>query len=904
MDGDTRSGGAEGTGRGAERRGGPSGDALAAARAALAALDKANAAGDSETSSRDELAAAWRALTELGEAQGAGAVDTPPGARRTSSDESEWALPVVDAPPPRFDAPAEPAARRRSAPGDGWAVPVLDAPVTGSSEGADTRAERVTPPPAARPTGSPGTSPSTRRPATNDTEWALPVVDAPPSRFETPPEPTTPHRSAPDNATWAPPVVDAPSPPPASPPPAPAPSHPHAPSPRRLSGDPDAEWAAPVLDAPPSPDPEEAGDVQDRPVGDGPFAGRRREGADATRHFASDSVAPEHAAEPGEAELDAVRQVLAAGGAPVRLAGPALTALGPDAADLLREDPWNLLALPGISPQQADLFARGAPAAGTPDPDDPRRTLALVTWHLRRAADRGHTAVGAPSVVGALSRLGVRDAWGSLRAAYDHGRIMAFAEPPDDSPSALEIGDKDDEFDGFDDTFDDGFGHPFDSPEDRVTVALERHALAEESIAEAVVRLLSTVAPPLDDAVSDVPAADDTALSRTLHASGVTLYVSGAGEDPPEAPLALARALGSRALVLCPTADGAARVRTFLAAAAEPGTRGGPVVTTPRALFADREISARGADGLVDTDLLVVCEAHLLDVQDAAALLETVPDGTRVILCGDPGELQPAAPGRVFADLRDSSVVPVVVSSGQGPGVLGRLASAVRAGTLPPVESPDRQVVLVGVRGAAEAVHRCVQLVGDSIPRALGIPSDDIVVVTPAEGGSTGATALNAALKQQANPGPGRYDGFDIGDRVVRVPGPRTVAPVEGRVVDAVPDGLAVVFRDAPDRTETVPRARLGELRHGWALTVRQALGLRRPGVVAVLPGDAGDLVTRALVYTAFTRARRHLSVVHPADGTLPQAVASKTGSVRTTRLAAALREAADHMLDASPTEP
>lgn len=872
MNGDTRPGGAEGTGRGGAERSGRPNDALAAARAALAALDKANASGDAETSSRDELTAAWHALTALGETQGsAGGAGTPP-------QDSEWALPVVDAPPSRFDGPDEPVAQGRSGPGDGWALPVLDAPVSPAGRFAPAESTEAGPPrPPEASAGrvpapdAPREQPSPRPPAGDpDAEWAAPVLDAPRA-----PAPEAPPAEDADTAHASPP-----------PPPPTAPDAPREPSVRHLAGDPDAEWAAPVLDAPPAAEPESPGG--ENAPGDASFEARRPEAAHRAAGFAGGPSSSGRATEPDEAELDAVREVLSSGGAPVRLAEQALTTLGPDAADLVREDPWNLLALPGISPQQADLFAQGA--GGASDPDDPRRTRALITWHLHRAAGHGHTAADAPSVVAALEHLGVRDAFGALRAAYDHGRVMAFAEPrpADDHVDAAET---DDATDGFDE-FDDGFGHPFDGSVDRVTVALERHALAEESIAEAVVRLLSTVAAP----------ADPTAPAPAPHEAGVALYIPGAGEDPPSAPLTRARGLGARAVVVCPTADGAARVRDFLGAPASGDD--GPAVTTLRALFGDRGSPVRGVDGLLDTDLVVVCDAHLLDVQGAAAVLEIVPDGARVVLCGDPDELQPAVPGRVFADLRESGVVPVAASSDQGPGVLGQLTSAVRAGSLPPVESPDRQVVLVGVRGAAEAVHRCVQLVADSIPRALGIPSDDVMVVTPADGGSAGVTALNAALKERLNPGPGRYAGFDIGDRVVRVPGPRAAAPVdEGRVVDAVPDGLAVVFRDAPDHPETVPRARLGELRHGWAVTVRQSLGTRRPGVVAMLPGDAGDLVTRALVYTAFTRARRHLSVVYPADGTLPRAVARQPAGVRTTRLVAALREAADQALG-SPEEP
>jgi ATP-dependent exoDNAse (exonuclease V) alpha subunit len=60
--------------------------------------------------------------------------------------------------------------------------------------------------------------------------------------------------------------------------------------------------------------------------------------------------------------------------------------------------------------------------------------------------------------------------------------------------------------------------------------------------------------------------------------------------------------------------------------------------------------------------------------------------------------------------------------------------------------------------------------------------------------------------------------------------------------------------------------------------------------VVAVLPGDAAQTLTRPWVYTAFSRAERHLSVVHGVEQALPRAVAEGLAKPRTTRLPDLLR--------------
>ncbi|MGA4545394.1 AAA family ATPase [Uniformispora flossi] len=621
------------------------------------------------------------------------------------------------------------------------------------------------------------------------------------------------------------------------------------------------------------------------------------EAADA-RHHRDDAPAPgapRRSADPGDRPpaapspeaVEAVSAVLARGGAPGRFAGSLVRALGAHAADVLGQDPWALLSVPELTPAQADLFARGL-LGQEPDPDDPRRTGALVGWRLRHAAARdGHTALDRHVLRTVLGEFGVRDADAALRAAYESGRVMAFAEPlppaPEPDPGLAPENDEEafDDDEAFDVEEDEAAEDPFAAaPERAVLVALEPLALAEESIAEAVLRLNSTVA-PADFATSGLPAD-----------AGVVLYATGPGEDPPGVPLALVRQAadaGARVVVAAPTPDGRGR----LAAA------GPPDAVTVAGLLRGAEGPGRDADGCLAADVLLVAEAHLLDVRTAAALLDALPDGARVVLAGDPDELGSAGPGRVFADLRDSGAVPTVASDASRPGLLGTLAQSVRGGVLPPVDSPDREVVLVGARAAAEAVHRCVQLVADSIPRALGFAPDDVLVVAPSAAGPTGTLALNTALKERLNPGPGRFGGFDVGDRVVHAvptaadPDGRAAVAREGRIVDAGPDGLVLAYREAPGTRVPLPRERTGELRHGWAVTVRQALGVRRTAVVAVLPGEAAGPLPRALVYTAFTRATEHLSVVYAADGSLQQAVARRAGPPpRTTRLADAVRAA------------
>jgi ATP-dependent exoDNAse (exonuclease V) alpha subunit len=188
-------------------------------------------------------------------------------------------------------------------------------------------------------------------------------------------------------------------------------------------------------------------------------------------------------------------------------------------------------------------------------------------------------------------------------------------------------------------------------------------------------------------------------------------------------------------------------------------------------------------------------------------------------------------------------------------------------------------------------VHRTVQLVAESIPRAFGrsAAAGEVQVVTAGHGGPAGTRALNAALKERLNPGPGRFGGFDPGDRVAHSPAPGRTRPAV--VADADADGL---WLDTGEGRFRVPRDLVaGTVRHGWAVTAHQAAGTRWPAVVVVLPGDAAAGLDRSWVYTAFGRAGEHLSVVQGVGPALSRAVAEPPAAARTTRLRTLLREQA-----------
>ena len=568
--------------------------------------------------------------------------------------------------------------------------------------------------------------------------------------------------------------------------------------------------------------------------------------------------------------------LLVPAGLDARLAGRAVDTLGAGAARTLRDDPWRLLALYGVTPSDADRLARSA-IPGV-ERDDPRRARALVGYVLAGEAREGHTVTPRETAAHALVGFGAADTTAAIDAALESAAVV---ETDGGGPPA-------------------GQGVPGGG-----LLALALYAEAEDGIAQGIARLVAT-AEPIDADLTrkDVRTLDDAqqAAVRGALGSGVSVLTGGPGTGKSRTVatlVVLAERAGKTVALAAPTGRAAKRLEQLC---------GAPAATLHRLLGAQPRQSgdevrfdggfARNEEWPLDEDVVVVDEASMLDVVLADALLSACADGTHLVFVGDAAQLPSIGAGRVLGDLIDSGTVPVTelttLYRQEEGGSIARLARAVREGELPPVDDPTREVVVVPTRGSSDAAHRVLQLVTDSIPRVLGIPADQVQVVTPVHRGGAGTLALNAALKARLNPGAGK-GRFDVGDRVVATANhleaePSGYANGEVGVVDQVASDGTVTVEFASGPAEVKGKA-LADLVHGWAITVHRAQGSEFPAVVVVVPPEASGMLSRPLVYTAMTRAQRHLSVVHAAGPVLARAVRQIGTLPRRTQLRALLQQ-------------
>ena len=307
-------------------------------------------------------------------------------------------------------------------------------------------------------------------------------------------------------------------------------------------------------------------------------------------------------------------------------------------------------------------------------------------------------------------------------------------------------------------------------------------------------------------------------------------------------------------------------------------------------------------------DAVIVDETSMVDVPLMAALLDALGDDCRLVLVGDPDQLPSVGPGALFADLIRSGAVPTVrlteIFRQAAQSAIIRNAHLINRGQVPDLRRNEGDFFCLARRDPAEVLDTIVDLCRRRLPERMGIPADQIQVLSPTRRRGTGTRALNQVLQQALNPplegkGERRFGDwvFRAGDRVMQVRNNYdilwreeggtdsgmgmfngdigVIRSIEKEIITVDFDGKVVEY--APDM--------LGELEPAFAVTVHKAQGSEYRAVILAALEGAPFLMTRGVLYTAVTRARELFIVVGD-----PAAVAGMVNNNRQTRRYSGLR--------------
>jgi len=305
----------------------------------------------------------------------------------------------------------------------------------------------------------------------------------------------------------------------------------------------------------------------------------------------------------------------------------------------------------------------------------------------------------------------------------------------------------------------------------------------------------------------------------------------------------------------------------------------------------------------IEADVVIVDEASMIDVPLAAALIGALPTAARLIIVGDSDQLPSVGPGALLRDLIDSGAIPTVRlneifrQAGESRIVLN--AHRILTGEMPEsvdADLPNADFFVVPRRTPEEAADLVRELVVTRIPRRFGFdPRRDIQVLTPMHRGPVGTIALNELLQAALNPdGPAlesRGQKLRLGDKIMQTRndyereafngdiGIVTAVDLEGRKLTVRFDQRDVEYDDPS----------LASLTLAYATSIHKSQGSEYPAVVIPLLTSHFVMLSRNLVYTAVTRAKK-LCVLAADPRAIRLALAETRREERMTRLSARLR--------------
>ena len=380
---------------------------------------------------------------------------------------------------------------------------------------------------------------------------------------------------------------------------------------------------------------------------------------------------------------------------------------------------------------------------------------------------------------------------------------------------------------------------------------------------------------------------EQTQAIREAAASGLLLITGGPGTGKTTLLTGILELFGRmqlRCLVAAPTGRAAKRMSEVTGEEASTIHRlleAGIDQNTGKMYF------ARDAENPLKADAVIVDEMSMVDVRLLCSLLKAIPKGKRLILVGDPDQLPPVGPGSPFSDMLRSGVLPTVrlteIFRQAQQSLIVMNAHRINRGEMPDLKNVKSDFFFMRRNSEEELTKLIRDLCTTRLPKNMGIPPEQIQVLSPTRKGGVGTVALNKMLQSALNPASSdkrehQYGNtcFREGDRVMQVRNnydivwKKTDGSAAGtgifngdvgivREIDRDRESVKVVY---DDREAEYDFTQLGELEPAFAITVHKSQGSEYRAVILTAWGGSPYLLSRSVLYTAITRARELLIIV------------------------------------------
>lgn len=291
----------------------------------------------------------------------------------------------------------------------------------------------------------------------------------------------------------------------------------------------------------------------------------------------------------------------------------------------------------------------------------------------------------------------------------------------------------------------------------------------------------------------------------------------------------------------------------------------------------------------IDADVIILDEASMVDIILMYNLLKAVKRGTRLLLVGDSDQLPSVGAGNVLKDIIDSNVIKTVrlneIFRQARESMIVVNAHKINNGEPLFLNVKNKDFFFLRKNTNEEILNEIIGLVSERLPKFYNFDKlKDIQVLTSMRKGDLGVNNLNIELQKYLNP-PNKYKQeeqfakrtFRVGDKVMQI---RNNYTKKWETEDKSDSGegiyngdIGYIFHIDKDKKTvfvlfdkikiaSYKYDELDELDHSFCTTIHKSQGSEFPVVVIPIVWAPPMLLSRNLLYTAVTRAKKLVVLV------------------------------------------
>ncbi len=292
----------------------------------------------------------------------------------------------------------------------------------------------------------------------------------------------------------------------------------------------------------------------------------------------------------------------------------------------------------------------------------------------------------------------------------------------------------------------------------------------------------------------------------------------------------------------------------------------------------------------LDTNVVIVDEVSMVDVMLMHALLKALPRDCKLILVGDKDQLPSVGAGNVLDDIIKSGVINIdyltKIFRQEENSLIISNAHMINDGQMPVLDNSSSDFFFDAKVYLTDIKDTIVDMVTKRLPKFTNLETPKIQVLAPLKAGVCGIENLNKSLQDVINPSSitkvEEIVGSQIfreGDKVMQMSNNYDLVWIKRDGVFAE-EGAGVFNGDIgyiykidrrtgetiiwfEDGRECVyPRTELYQLSLAYAITIHKSQGSEFDVVVIPVISGTGMILTRNLIYTAVTRAKKMVVLV------------------------------------------